>query len=116
MAKCRQGYDMLVALRGLNSVSRAAANVTEAELIEAWQSSSVVSGLKGITSQFCGPELSQGIKEVAGRSLAVAQGAREFSIIAASQLMHSNFGNLETLFSKKTINDPSTIQGYTLNI
>jgi len=112
MAKCRQGYDMLVALRGLNSVSRAAANVTEAELIEAWQSSSVVSGLKGITSQFCGPELSQGIKEVAGRSLAVAQGAREFSIIAASQLMHSNFGNLETLFSKKTINDPSTIQEF----
>jgi len=112
MAKCRQGYDVLVALRGLNSVSKAATNITEAELKEAWKSSSVVSGFKSATSHLLGPELSQGIKEAAGRSLAVAQGAREFSIIAASQLIHSNFGILDGFSSKKGSTDPILTQEF----
>jgi len=99
MAKCR-GYDVLTTLRGLNSVSKAAANITEAELKEAWKSSSVLSGLKSMTSNCVGPELSQRVSDVAGRSFAVAKSVEQFSIVAAQQLVRTNFGTIQNYSSK----------------
>ena len=90
MAKFR-GSDVLTVLRGLNAVSRAARNVTEKELKEAWSSSSVRSGLSNVNLiNFNAQDLPQYFSEAAGRSLAVAKGMTEFSQIALRQFIVLN--------------------------
>lgn len=89
MAKLR-GTDILTVLRGLNAVSRAAANVTEAELKEAWTSSSTVSGLRNLKINYKPENFPQQVKEAAERSFAVVSGLKAFSLISAQRLIPSN--------------------------
>jgi len=92
MSKFR-GTDFFLVLRGLKSVSRAATTITEAELKEAWASSSYSRPrLHNLSNKTYNPEnISKDVKEAVGRSLAVVEGLKEYSIIAAQQLIKTNF-------------------------
>lgn len=101
MAKLR-GTDILTVLRGLNAVSKAAANVTEAELKEAWASSSTISALRNVNLRYKPEDLPQQVKEAAERSFAVVKGLKEFSLISAQNLVQKNFGQSDsTEFSQQ---------------
>ena len=69
----------MTVLRGLKAVARAASAVTEAELKEAWSSSSVRPVVAAI--QDSGP--ARMVREAAGRSGAVLVGLKEYSVLAA---------------------------------
>ena len=86
MAKFR-GSDFITVLRGLNAVSKAATNITEKELKEAWSSSSIRSSLGNVNLNVNTEDLPRKLRETAGRSLAVAQGMTEFSKIVAQQFI-----------------------------
>lgn len=88
MAKFR-GNDVVTVLRGLSAVSRAAANVTEAELKEAWLSPSAQSGIKNWTFNYKVEDLPKYAKEAAERSFAVARGLKELSITSAQRLVNN---------------------------
>jgi hypothetical protein len=92
-----RGTDFFLVLRGLKAVSRAATNITEAELKEAWASSSSSRpDLKKFFVKPCNPEnISKDVKEAVGRSLAVAEGLKEYSFLAAQRLIKSNFNVTE---------------------
>ncbi|XP_057378763.1 atypical kinase COQ8B, mitochondrial-like isoform X1 [Daphnia carinata] len=87
------GTDFFVILRGLNAVSRAAANVTEAELREAWTSSSSSRPqLQNLFVKNCKPEdIANNVKDAAGRSFAVIEGLKQFTSVAARKLMKTNY-------------------------
>lgn len=71
-------------------MSRAAVNVTEAELKDAWSSSSIRSGLANVRlPSLNAGDLSRQLGEAAGRSGAVARSLKEFAV-ASSQLMNKN--------------------------
>lgn len=117
MAKSR-GVDMLTVLRGLNAVSKAAANVTEAELKEAWMNSSIRSGLKTVLIKNYVPEnLPKQLSEATGRSLAVANGLAKFSVIAAQRFVNHDLSSYmskpqhESQQSTETISDSYSQQG-----
>ncbi len=98
MANKLRSPDLLVILRGLNAVSKAAINVTESELKEAWSTSSIRSGLKSTGQNLKNDNFSiPPVNEVVERSLAVARGLKEFSIIASQNLVSRNFTNLQKL-------------------
>lgn len=86
------GTDFVVILRGLNAVSRAAANITEAELREAWAfSSSSRPQLQNLFVKSCKPEdIAKNVKDVAGRSFAVVEGLKKYTSVAAQKLMKTN--------------------------
>ncbi len=88
--------DILIVLRGLNAVSKAAASVTEAELKEAWTASSGTrSGLKSLFAVNFKPEnFSKHVKEATERSFAVVKGLQEYSVISAQQLLKTNSNNV----------------------
>lgn len=102
MSKFR-GTDFLLVLRGLKAVSRAATNITEAELKEAWASSSSSRpGFKNLFAKSYNPEnISKDVNEVVGRSLAVAEGLKEYSLIAAQRLIKENF-NVTKSFNQES--------------
>lgn len=89
MGKLR-GSDILTVLRGLKAVSRAAANVTEAELKEAWTSSSTMSGLRNLNINYKTEDFPQQVKEAAERTYSVARSLKEFSLISAQRLIQEN--------------------------
>ena len=99
MANKLRSPDLLVILRGLNAVSKAAINVTESELKEAWSTSSIHSGLKSTGQNLKNENFSiPPVNEVVERSLVVARGLKEFSIIASQNLVSRNFtSNLQKL-------------------
>ena len=110
--------DILLVLRGLGAVSRAASNITEVELKEAWMSSSVRTELSTVKPRVISQELSHQLGEVAGKSLAVAKGVQEFSIFALHQFVPANFKplvskTLDTNDFEEELVDPSTIEGNT---
>lgn len=84
MMKGRTG-DLIAVFRGLNAVSRAAVNLTQAELKETWLMSSVRMGLKDVRFNLKTENISQSLSDAVGRSLAVARGLKEFSVIASQQ-------------------------------
>lgn len=104
MSKFR-GTDVLLVLRGLKAVSRAATNITEAELKEAWASSSSSRpGLKNLFAKSYNPEnVSKDVKEAIGRSLAVVEGLKEYSVIAAQRLIKVNLNSTESLYQTTPI-------------
>ena len=75
--------DVQIVLRGLNAVSRAATSVTEAELKEAWTSSSSTrAGLKNLLAVNYKPDnFLKHFEEATERSFAVVKGLKEYSII-----------------------------------
>lgn len=116
MSKFR-GTDILLVLKGLKAVSRAATNVTEAELKEAWSfSSSSRPRLHNLFVKPYNPEnISKDVKEAVGRSLAVVEGLKEFSIIAAQQLIKTNFNATKSFKQTSQVEqeflDPNFQQG-----
>lgn len=87
------GADFVVVLRGLNAVSRAVANVTEAELKEAWAfSSSSRPQFQNLCVKSYKPEdIAKNVKDAAERSFAVVEGLKQYSSIAAQRLIKPNF-------------------------
>ncbi|EFX89928.1 hypothetical protein DAPPUDRAFT_300027 [Daphnia pulex] len=116
MSKFR-GTDILLVLRGLKAVSRAVTNVTEAELKEAWSfSSSSRPRLHNLFVKPYNPEnISKDVKEAVGRSLAVVEGLKEYSIIAAQQLIKTNFNATKSFKQTSQVEqeflDPNFQQG-----
>jgi hypothetical protein len=85
MAKIR-GSDVLIVLRGLNAVSKAAINITEAQLKEAWTSSSFRPIINNVIESNNRREIRKQFQEVTGRTYAVVQGLKEFSSIVSQKV------------------------------
>lgn len=111
MAKFR-GSDILIILRGLNSVSKAATAVTEAELKEAWTAMSFRPIVKNFVEKQKSEDLVKQAGEVFERSLTVARGLKEFSVIAAQQAFSQNQGSLKSSQDiNNTMTDTSNLNG-----
>lgn len=78
--------DAIVMLRGLTAVSRAAISVTENELKEAWQYSSILTGLKDVRFDSTSQDIPGLAYETTERAFAVAKGLSEFSSVTLQKL------------------------------
>lgn len=88
--------DALVMLRGLTAVSRAAINVTENELKEAWHHSSVRTGLRNVNLDMKNQNVFELLNEVKERSFAATKGLSEFSSVAIQKLCDKNSSSTQS--------------------